>query len=419
MRVKPETHQKRRIEYFKKWNASSRAFREMTVKKTFGVLGLAVPAMIVFSNPAFVMAQATPATLHGHITNAAGGTVKTGSVKLSTDKESQEKDRKYQFEFPIDGKGDFNAKGIVPGSYIVVVFVDGKTVDFQTVVLKLGEDRTLDFDMTRADYLKSLSPEERAAIEANKKNNAGVLAENVKIADINKTLIQARADMKAGKADDAVKSLTDLTAARPTEALLWATLGEAQLATADAATKAARAAKTSTSDPALIQKFTDATVSYQKAIDLNAASKKPNPETASTAYLNMGQAYGKSGRIKEASEAYENAVKASPTSAGTAYFNEAATFYNAEKKDEAAAAAEKAIAADPKRADAYYIKGASLIGKATMDAKTNKFVLPAGCLEAYQQYLDLEPNGSHAAEVKDLLVNLGQPVKSSFKAGKK
>ncbi len=44
--------------------------------------------------------------------------------------------------------------------------------------------------------------------------------------------------------------------------------------------------------------------------------------------------------------------------------------------------------------------------------------LKSGCLEAYQQYLSLAPDGSHAAEVKDLLNNLGQPITSTFKAGK-
>ncbi len=108
-----------------------------------------------------------------------------------------------------------------------------------------------------------------------------------------------------------------------------------------------------------------------------------------------------------------------PASAGTTYYNEAANFFNAGKLDEAASAADKAIATDPKRADAYYIKGQALIPKATLDAKTNKFVRPPGCLEAYQQYLELDSDGPHAAEVKELLANLGQPVKNSFKAGKK
>jgi tetratricopeptide (TPR) repeat protein len=206
---------------------------------------------------------------------------------------------------------------------------------------------------------------------------------------------------------------------KPDEALLWVTLGEMQLADANAAAKAARAAKTSPTDVAIVQKYTDSTVSYQKGIDLAQAATKKQPEVIALAYLNMGEALAKSGKYKEAGDSYENAVKANPTLASQAYYNEAAILFNAQKMDEAGAAADKAIAADPKRAEAYYIKGQALIPKATMDPKTNKFILPAGCLEAYQQYLELSPDGVHAAEVKDLLVNLGQPVKNSYKAGKK
>ena len=103
-------------------------------------------------------------------------------------------------------------------------------------------------------------------------------------------------------------------------------------------------------DPAIEQKYTDAAASYKKGIDLNAASKKPNPETAAAAYNQLGQALARAERRQEATDAYDEAAKADPTNAGMYYFNEAATLYNAGKLDEAGAAADKAIAADPKRA---------------------------------------------------------------------
>ena len=384
--------------------------------KTETLLAAGFPVLFTLAQPSFVMAQA-PATIsvHGHVTDPGGNPVRTGEVRLTTDKTSAEKDRKYQFTFPLDGNGDFKGTDITPGDYLAIVVVNGKTPDFQPFVVKAGEDRTLNFDMTRAEYLKALSPEERAAIEENKKKNAGVKAENVKIANINQALGEARANIKAGKSDDAIKAMQDLIQQKPDESILYATLGEAQLASANVDAKAARAAKTSPSDPAILQKYSDAAASYQKAIELNAASKKPNPETASISYLNIGEAYGKSGKTKEASEAYENAVKANPPAAASAYYNEAATFYNAQKLDEALAAADKAIAADPKRADAYYIKAQALIPKATVDAKTQKIVAPPGCIEAYQDYLEIAPTGIHAAEIKELLTNLGQPIKNSFK----
>jgi tetratricopeptide (TPR) repeat protein len=371
------------------------------------------------------MAQAAPATVHGIVKDPGGVPLKEGEIRFSTDKTSAAKDRKYQYTFPIGPDGTYKATNVAPGDYIVFVFRNGVSADFLPEVLKAGDDKTLDFDMSREEYLKALSPEDRARLEEAKKKNAAAMAENAKIADVNKTLLQARADKAAGKPDQAVAELLPLTEAKPNEPVIWASLGEAQLAAADAAMTAARAAKTPTNDPAIIQKYTDAVTSYQKAIDLNAASKKPAPEIAFAAYLNMGQALARSGKTEDAAKAYDEAAKTNPQMAGAAYYNEAVVYYNAnpQKLTEANAAADKAIAADPKRADAYYIKAQALIPNATTETdpktKVTKFVLPPGCLEAYQEYLELDPNGKHAAEVKDLLNNLQQPLKNSYKAGKK
>ena len=273
--------------------------------------------------------------------------------------------------------------------------------------------------MTRAEYLKNLKPEELAAIEENKKHNAGVLAANAKVGNANAALKQAREDEHNGKADAAVAALKPFTEALANESTIWAALGEAQLASADDATKAAKAAKTPTSDPAIMQKYADAVASYEKAIEVDKVAKKPNPEIVGSSYVNIGQGLAKQGKLSDASAAYESAVKANPASAPTAYFNEAATFFNAGKMPEAAAAADKAIAADPKKADLYYIKAQALVQGATMDPKTQKVVLPAGCLEAYQEFLELQPTGPKADEVKNLLGTPGQPMKNSFKAGQK
>ncbi len=385
---------------------------------TVRLLALSAAASATLLQGSTAWAQPPAATVHGHVTNPAGAALKSGDVKLTTDK-GAEKDRTYKFDFTVDANGDYKGANVTPGDYLMVVMADGKTIDFQQVTLKAGQDATVDFDMTRAEYMKSMSPEDRAKLEEYKKKNASITADNAKIANINKTLAQARADEKNGKADDAVKALSELTQQKPDEPVLWASLGEAQLASADAAAAAAKAAKTSPTDPAIVQKYSDSAASYQKAIDLNANAKKPSPENLAAAYLNEGQALAKSGKLTEAATAYENSAKTLPSSAGSAYNNEAAIFFNAGKLDEAGAAADKAIQADPKRPDPYYIKGQSLIPKATLDPKTNKFILPPGCLEAYQEYLELAPTGKFAPEVKDLLNNLGQPVKNTFKAGKK
>jgi tetratricopeptide (TPR) repeat protein len=389
------------------------------IGKISTALAAALFVVLVMAHPTRSMAQAT-ASIHGHVVNPAGVAVNKGEVRLSTDRASEAKDRKYQYKFPIDPNGDYKGSGIAPGNYVVFVFQDEKSLDFnESVVFANGDDKAVNFDMSRPEYLSKMSPEDRKALEEYKKKNAEIVASNSKIQNLNAMLTQARADNKAGNYDAAITAMQQATVTKPDEGILWITLGDAQLGSADAAAKAARAAGTSPSDPAVAQKYNDAVTSYKKGIDLNAASKKPNPEAAAAGYNQLGQAYGKMGNAKESADAYEMAAKAQPANASMYYFNEAATLLNAGKNAEAEAAADKAIAADPKKAEAYYIKGQALIPQATVDEKTKKIVAPPGCVEAYQQYLELAPDGPHAADVKGILEGIGAQVKSSYKAPKK
>jgi tetratricopeptide (TPR) repeat protein len=389
--------------------------------KVSSTLSAALLVVLAVAQPSRSMAQATgSASIHGHVTNPAGMALNKGEVRLSTDRAADAKDRKYPYKFPIDQNGDYKGTGIAPGNYVVFVFQDDKSLDFiESMPLANADDKVVNFDMSRADYLAKMSPEDRKAVEEYKKKNAEIVAANSKVQNLNAMLTQARADNKAGNYDASIKAMQDATAAKPDEGILWITMGDAQLGSADAAAKAAKTAGTSPTDPAIAQKYTDAAASYKKGVDLNAASKKPSPEAAAAGYNQLGQTYAKMGNAKDSADAYEMAAKAMPANASMYYFNEAATLYNAGKLPEAGAAADKAIAADPKKADAYYIKGQALIPQATVDPKTNKIVAPPGCVEAYQQYLDLAPDGPHAADVKGILEGIGAQVKSTYKAPKK
>jgi tetratricopeptide (TPR) repeat protein len=379
---------------------------------------LAAALLVIFAMTASSMAQQAPGSIHGHVNNPAGQPLTAGEVRLTTDRSGDEKSRKYAYTFPIDANGDFKGTGITPGSYLAIVFVEGKSIDFiDNVTIASGDDKVANFDMSRKEYTDKMTPEEKKQLEEFKKKNAEVMAGNKQIANLNTLLTQARADTKAGNFDAAITSMQQATTQKPDEGILWVALGDAQLGAADAAAKTAKAAG-KLNDPDVSAKYTAAAASYKKAIDDNAAAKKPNPETAGAAYNQLGQSLAKGGDLKGASDAYEQAAKAQPASAAMYYFNEAATLYNSGKTDEAAVAADKAIAADPKRADAYYIKGQSLIQKASVDPKTQKITAPPGTVEAYQTYLELAPEGPRADEVKGILTGIGESVKSTYKAGK-
>src|SRR3984957_16667783 len=296
--------------------------------KVSSTLAAALLVILAMAQPTRLTAQAAAAgtaSIHGHVLNPAGLALTKGEVRLTTDRSSEAKDRKYPYKFPIDQNGDYKGTGITPGNYVVFVFQDDKSLDFnENVPIAKDEDKLLNFDMSRPEYLSKMSPEDRKALEEYKKKNAEVVAGNAKIANLNVLLTQARADNKAGNYDSAITAMKQATESKPDEGILWVTLGDAQLGSGETAAKAAKAAGTSPTDPAILQKYTDAATSYKKAADLNAASKKPNPEVAASAYNQLGQALAKQGNLKDSADAYEQAAKALPANAGMYYFNEAA-----------------------------------------------------------------------------------------------
>ncbi|HEY5348003.1 MAG TPA: hypothetical protein VIJ72_07410 [Rhizomicrobium sp.] len=103
-------------------------------------------------------------------------------------------------------------------------------------------------------------------------------------------------------------------------------------------------------------------------------------------------------------------AQAADPSPGSAYFKLCATQYNMGKAADAIAACDRAIEADPTLADAYFVKGSALYGNGTLD-RNNKYILPPGTLEALKKYLELAPDGVHAADVHAMLDALDDPAK--------
>ncbi len=168
------------------------------MKKHFGLfkistLTIALLVVVAMAHPSRSMAQTT-ASIHGHVNNPINQAITKGDVKLTTDRTSDAKSRKYQYTFPIDQNGDYKGTGITAGNYVAVVFVDNKSIDFNdNVALANGDDKVVNFDMSRADYIAKMTPDEKKQLEEYKKKNAEAIKANSQIANLNKALGQARA----------------------------------------------------------------------------------------------------------------------------------------------------------------------------------------------------------------------------------
>jgi len=122
--------------------------------------------------------------------------------------------------------------------------------------------------------------------------------------------------------------------------------------------------------------------------------------------------------VPEANAAYDAAAKINPASAELYLYNESVIFFQEHNSAAQAAAADEAIQADPTSAISYYLKGNGLVASTTVDPKTQQLIAPPGCLEAYQKYLELAPNGPYASEVKGILAGFGEKVVTTYKAPK-
>jgi tetratricopeptide (TPR) repeat protein len=247
------------------------------------------------------------------------------------------------------------------------------------------------------------------------------------------------ADLKAAIAANQEKRYTDAealmlrdTAAKGDLIVLWVQLGTAQIG---------------------LKKYAEAEVSFDNALGVNPAPLKENstaafyqpdakpgavaatatrssaigtsetvvtkqnrtPEVLGAALTGLGEVYIRTSRVPDGQAAFDEAVKANPAQAAFYLRNEAILLLQIGHAPEQVIAADKAIALDPKRADLYFFKGQGLAAQATIDPATQKLVLPAGCVDALQKYLSLDPNGQYSSDAKGMLAAAGVATK----AGKK
>jgi tetratricopeptide (TPR) repeat protein len=354
-------------------------------------------AMLLTAAVGSLHAQET-GKIHGHVQDPTGTSLKGGTVSLSNDGGKTAK-----YTFTTDDNGNYTGEGIAPGTYIAVYrnpdTPPDKMVDqVPEVKITAGADATVDFDMTRQEYISKLTPDQRKQLEQLKSKNAEVVKENAQIKNLNADLVKARQDNHDKNYTEAESLMSRDAQAKPDASVLWVELGRAQYG---------------------LKKTDDAITSLKKAIELESASKKPNPDIVAAANDTLGEIYASQGKVPEAQAAYDAAVAADPKNASMHYTNEAIMMDRAGQVDATVAAADKAIAADPNKPIPYYLKGKALINKASVDPKTQKIVAPPGCAEAYEKYLELAPDGPFSNDAKSVLAELGTSVSSSYKASKK
>jgi tetratricopeptide (TPR) repeat protein len=405
------------------------------MKRSLVFLSLLAIISVLFAIPAV----AQTATVKGVCRDAQGTPITDAQVVWHNN------DNGRTFNLKTNKKGEYFSLGIEPGKYTVTLSKDGKELDKVSNYPVSSDEMTLDFDIKKSQEQAVQDTAKKTGMTAEQvkqaqeaQASAAKYNENIKVANdklkaATTQLETANTAVKSGDMatantnyDGAIATLNETAQLVPNEDLVWFRLGSAYMESSKAQTDSAEKTK----------RYTEAYNDFQKAIELrntaqnNPAQKPPqgqngkpgevSDQTRLAAYYdNLGSAAARSGKSTEAADAYKQAVTLDPPHAGHYYLNMGIALMNSGADRKLSLDAfEKAIAADPNNADAYYFKGQSLMGNVTMD-NSGKMTAPEGTTEALNKYLELQPNGPHAADAKSMLTALGSKVETSYGSKKK
>jgi tetratricopeptide (TPR) repeat protein len=359
-------------------------------------------------------AWAQTTTIEGDVKDANGGPLKGAVIVL------ERTDIKGHYQVKSDKKGHWLYTGLPLGKFDITCQVDGQTVDsVKGVQSKYSDSTTIDFDMRKAQQAKAavqgaaangelsqeqargMSKEDKEKFEAAAKKNAEIMKKNKALNDAfnggEDALKAANAEpdkaQKVVKYQAAIDSFNKAGEADPSQIAVWNALGECYSGMGDAQTGDDRT-----------KSYDQAIVNYNKSLAL-----KPNDAGV---YNQIGNLYGKERKIPEATEALTKAAQSDPAMAPKAYFNMGANLVNGGQPEKATDFFKKAADADPNYSEAWYQYGSLLMMQGKVDPKTGAQTYPPDTAVALKKYLDLQPNGGHAAEATAMLQAMGEKVET-------
>ena len=153
---------------------------------------------------------------------------------------------------------------------------------------------------------------------------------------------------------------------------------------------------------------------YEVAINTleQAAMLKP----AAGTYMELGTDLAQVGKMPEAIAACDRLLTVDSTAKNMqagCYKNVAIVLTNKGKLLDSIAPLQKVTLLNPQDSLAWKLLGDSLLSTITSKSQDGKivYVIPPGTVEAYQRYLQLDPNGPYAGQVKSALEGLAQFTK--------
>jgi tetratricopeptide (TPR) repeat protein len=305
-----------------------------------------------------------------------------------------------------DKKGHYIYNGLPSGgTYTVSVLIDGQERQhIDGVRTRLGDPIPVNFDLKpvggqaegaggapapEAD--RSMSKEQKEALEKRSKENAAIMAKNKALND---AFNAGKDALTAKNYDAAIENFQKGVEMDANQHVIWANLADAYTGLA--------ATKTGADQQAALDKSLDA---FQKAITL-----KPDDPAYHNNYA-LALARGK--KFDEAQSELNKAAQLDPPNAGKYFYNLGALLVNSGQSAPAEEAFKKAIQANPDYADAQFQYATALSAK-LVTGSDGKIVAPPGMKEALEKYLELQPNGQFADGAKGMLQMIGATIQTDY-----
>lgn len=349
-------------------------------------------------------AYAQTSSLEGTVKGPDGQPVKDAIVLI------ERTDIKGNYKTKSDKKGRYFHAGLPLGTYNITVTMDGKPVDsVKGVRTRLGDPLPIDFDLQKIaaqqqamqqaaqsgqlteEMKRDMSPEQRAAIEKQMKEQQSKMAKNK---ELNDAFNNGMTALQANNYPTAVEQLTKAGELDPTQVAVWSNLAGAY----DSWSKAGKG-------PENDQALAKALELYPKVIEMK-------PDDAAV-HNNFALALARSKKFKEAEDELAKAAALDPAGGGKYYYNLGAILVNTNQNDAAGSAFQKAIQMDPNYADAHYQYGIFLTGKAQVGAD-GSMTFPEGTRESFEKYLQLKPTGPFAESAKSMVETMGAKVQTEY-----
>jgi len=372
---------------------------------TFRNLAVAATGMALLAFSAF--AQIT--TIEGNVKAADGKPVQGAEVRITRT------DIKGNYKTKTDKKGHYLYMGLPMGMYNVEVWVDGKIAGQPQNKIKTtpGDPIPVNFDlhadqadaqakqaaMQKAaetgqvtdDMRRGMSKEQIAAMEKQVKEQSEKMKKNK---ELNDAFNEGMTALQAKQYDQAIAAFDKAGTLDPSQLAVWTNLADAYMKNSEGKT-----------GPAFDENVQKGLETYQKAVTMK-------PDDAGL-HNNYALALAKAKKFDETQLELKKAADLDPTNGGKYYYNLGALLVNSGQTGPASDAFKKAIELTPTYADAYYQYGISLMGQAKTDSSGKVIPVP-GTAEAFQKYLELQPNGQWAESAKGMLASLGATIETNF-----